>query len=275
MGSVEVATPEDLGVILDKLDGEVEAILYDAEQKHDASAQMLAAVMKKVTRSSLLLYRDTEVWAKAIENLILEICRGVGRKVLLTGRSRLASALAMALHELGYQVYLAGQAGGPGPRVTDVNGVPAAPLVVDVVVGLSPGSCEVDLSFAGFLSEDTIIIDGGIGAVASDMAEYALARNLKVIRVDMRATLDGEIREKLNTRELANSISGRRLIGGVECVAGGVHGREDAVVLDSISDPKYVVGLADGMGHVKRTFTEREKEIIRRVEEELFLTSEA
>ena len=35
--------------------------------------------------------------------------------------------------------------------------------------------------------------------------------------------------------------------------AGGILGRDGAVVLDSIHDPSRVIGVADGQGRIKRT----------------------
>jgi hypothetical protein len=78
----------------------------------------------------------------------------------------------------------------------------------------------------------------------------------------MRAGLSGEIVNVLETYELINRIMGRTEIAGVQVVSGGVLGRRGDVVVDSITNPTRIIGIADGKGQLlpdeKRTFYNEE-----------------
>jgi hypothetical protein len=44
---------------------------------------------------------------------------------------------------------------------------------------------------------------------------------------------------------------GKVTIKTTEIVAGGIMGRNGAIIVDNIKDPSYVIGVADGRGRVK------------------------
>lgn len=64
----------------------------------------------------------------------------------------------------------------------------------------------------------------------------------------MKAGLSGEILSILETDYQLNSILGKAKMGGIPVVAGGILGRKGEVIIDSISNPTAVLGIADGNG---------------------------
>lgn len=54
----------------------------------------------------------------------------------------------------------------------------------------------------------------------------------------------------LETHELKDRIMGEGKIADIPVVAGGVLGRKGDIVLDSISNPTMVIGVADGKGEL-------------------------
>jgi hypothetical protein len=66
----------------------------------------------------------------------------------------------------------------------------------------------------------------------------------------MRAALAAELTALAGARRLATELMGRAEIAGTPVVAGGMIGRRGDVVVDSISRPGRVLGVADGRGQV-------------------------
>lgn len=273
IGSAEVVSLEDLKRIVKTIDGEIDIVLYDAERKLPESEEMFKFITQNLKESMLLLYRDTDVWAKAIENFVLEITKG--ENILLVGTSNLAFKLSTALADMGKSVFVFGKEKFSIPASfkfisADIIFLETLPdKKMDIIIGIGPYP-KVDLKFSSLIHNETCLIDGGIGTFSKDLIVWALERNIKVLRVDMRGVLDAEIKEKLNAYELIHSIGGKTYIKGIECVAGGYYGRKGAVVLDSIKNPKYIVGICDGEGKVKYLLNKAERRFVKKVEKEIF-----
>jgi hypothetical protein len=45
----------------------------------------------------------------------------------------------------------------------------------------------------------------------------------------------------------------------VEVVVGGIMGSERAIVIDDIHKPSYIIGVADGKGFLKNSYTKEDK----------------
>jgi hypothetical protein len=104
-----------------------------------------------------------------------------------------------------------------------------------------------------------MVFDGGIGAIERDAVIRANARNLRVLRPDMRAALAAELSAAIGTRRVARELMGRAEIDGVPVVAGGVVGHAGEVVVDSITNPTRVLGVAAGDGGVNYGIADNER----------------
>ena len=98
------------------------------------------------------------------------------------------------------------------------------------------------------LPADAILIGIGGGSLAEDAVQTAIARGMRVLRLDMRAGLSGQVMTVLESKELWEKVMGRGTLGGVPVVAGGELGERGTVVVDSISTPAKVLSVADGKG---------------------------
>ena len=77
-------------------------------------------------------------------------------------------------------------------------------------------------------------------------------RNLKIFRVDPQSGLSGELSGIKKAYEMQEKINGRRVLNGVSMIAGGILGNDGEVVVDSVTKPKEILGIADGLGGIKR-----------------------
>jgi hypothetical protein len=115
------------------------------------------------------------------------------------------------------------------------------------------------------MNPDGLVIDASIGSILPGGVQYAINLGLKVYRLNMRAGLSGEIIVALETKELIEIIAGKGEINGVIVTAGDFIGKEGDVVVDSISNPARIIGIADGKGGLISEELERYEESKKRV----------
>lgn len=96
-----------------------------------------------------------------------------------------------------------------------------------------------------------LVYDLMTGGIDADIAQNLLFNGVEVVRLDGRAALVSEVIGLLDAQKLTNRVMGRNSINEVSVVAGGVWGNEGDVVVNSISDPTHVIGVADGIGGIK------------------------
>jgi len=92
------------------------------------------------------------------------------------------------------------------------------------------------------------VLDAGIRSLSRKAIERAQERGLAVFRSETRAGYISEIECALITRELFQSVVGSRVLEGTRIVAGGIIGERGDIVVDSVTQPERVYGVADGAG---------------------------
>jgi len=286
IGSAEVDNPEQLREIVEAVDGIVDILFIDAEMKLGDSINFVQLAKNFAKQSQVLSYKDNDVWVSSIDNLMAEILEDFsGAKVTIYGVKNLCFKLAMQLSERGCKVTLSGNDGDNLKEyVTALNKVTiketpypikahadmkTAAKDADVLVGLTPQSPLIGQEEISAMNPKGFVIDGGIGSLGPDAIRYGNQIGVKIIRVDMRAALAGEIWAVLGTKNMVSEIMGKGEITGVTVVAGGILGNRGDVVLDSISHPTKVVGIADGCGGVIYDAPREFRDSILTVEKEL------
>lgn len=92
------------------------------------------------------------------------------------------------------------------------------------------------------------MVDARVGTIYPEAIEYGIAQGFQLYRLDMRAGLSGEITTVLETSELTDKVIGAEDYDDIRIVAGGALGRKGDIVVDSISQPSRIIGIADGCG---------------------------
>ncbi len=267
ISSAQVGDPSVLAAVAAAIDGECDFCFADSDIQ--AGGWSVASVMRPLLRrSALLAYRDTATWARAVELQLIEL-HNDGTPVLVLGADRLALQLATGLAERGVPVWLsAGAAAGDAVasirRLCHPNApIEAKPDPVAAAAGASVLAAfeprVIKTAIVDALPSGATVFDGGVGAIEPEAVIRANARNLRVLRPDMRAALAAELSAALGTRRVARELMGRSAIDGVPVVAGGVVGQAGEVVVDSITNPTRVLGVAAGDGGVNYEFAGNER----------------
>lgn len=205
-----------------------------------------------------LVYSDHEMWARttAVHLTALLDGRLSGRTIAVTGTPGLARRAAVEFAAAGAHVALDPSA---CPRIDapfaedgriTVRAVGEAAAEADAVVSLSPRRPAVDSETVARMRRGALLYDGGIGSLAREAVPAAEARGIRVVRIDMRPSLAATALERMGMRRIVREHMGRATWDGVSVVAGGLIGREGEVIVDSVSRPTRVVGVADGRGGV-------------------------
>ena len=282
IGSLEVCRASAMGTAVKAADGRVDYVFLDAEPKCTEHGKILQRAVKGFKKSKLLLYKDNDVWVQAVADMIVEESKEklTQTTVLIAGRNNLSFKLCLTLKELGMKVFLwdrraisgfrmpAWACFGRGLSFNAVKEIARLPDA-DIIVGMSPGRALVGKEFLSKLKPGGLVIDAGIDSISPDFVEGALEDDVRIVRTDMRAALSAEVEARINTSRLVGEIRGRTTVGGRQCVAGGIYGREGDLVLDSITSPVCVVGISDGRGGVRYRLSDEEEMVLREVRAEL------
>jgi hypothetical protein len=117
------------------------------------------------------------------------------------------------------------------------------------------------------MAPNGIVLDVGKGSICEDAIESALKDGVTIIRSDISAALYGFISQKQRMQTTLENHIGKRNVGEITVVAGGMFGREGDVVVDSISNPRFIQGVADGRGDLKRVLSKADSDSINKVKE--------
>lgn len=219
--------------LIPDIDGKVDIVLYDGENKLYNSVKMRKMIENKLLKSKLFIYNDTNLWVKAIENYVLVKNNVSQPKIYVNINNELGKKLYDSFKSYGFNVLV----------VLNRNDK------VDFLIGIEDS--EIDNKYITNISKNTVIIDAGIGSVSKEIINYCHQKDIKILRVDMRIVLESEIIQKDETYNFIDKVQGRKKINDFYIVAGGYYGKEGDIVVDSINKPSCVIGIADGQGKVK------------------------
>lgn len=265
IGNAEIDKVEQIKEIVRGIDGKVNTIIVDTEQK-GIKGNLVEEIKRIAKDSRILTYKDHDLWVNATDTVLSQLCNVYNLKITIVGASSLGCKLAIKLAERGGIVTVTPCEEDKHIRkiVDALNTIklkasPKITAVIDkieatkgalVLVGLTPQIASVTREMVEVMNPKGLIMDAGLGSIGDEAIEYANKKGIKLLRLDMRAALTGEIVNLLSTDHLVTKIMGKRKMDGITIVAGGIVGMKGDVVVDSMSDPSLVIGLADGRGNV-------------------------
>lgn len=256
VASIEVQNLFDLQKFFPMIDQCFDVVLFDGEVKVKDGNAMWDYVRTNNSSAKLLRYRDSEVWAKAIENIVISKKPHL-TSVFITGYALIEAKLKDAF-------------ASQGVRVFTKEDIPTN-LEFDVIIGVSEDMPVLFFSqLSKSINKHTLVVDGGFGSIDSDLLSYATLNDIEIIRTDMRYAIEAEIKNKLASLKLVEEIQGKREIAGISCVAGGTYGAKGSIVLDHITKPKKILGIADGRGKVNYKIDKEYQEQVDKIEAVLF-----
>jgi len=251
IGNCQLNSINILKSFIKDIDGVVDILLCDVEFKIKESLVMKEFLLNNILKSKLYFYNDSEIWAKAIVNIILMKSKKQLTKIYLNRDTFLGKKISYLLESFGF----------------NISYFLDSYKTFDFVIGLKEN--EVNKNFVKSISKNTIIIDASIGSLTKGILEYCFENKIEVMRVDMRVVVETEILQKDNSFELFNNIQGKKDFEGFSIVAGGIYGKSGEIVVDSIQKPSCVIGISNGDGSVKYSLNREEIEKVKQFEREI------
>jgi 4-hydroxy-2-oxovalerate aldolase len=271
IGNIEFLDIEDALLAIEAIDGIADIIFIDIDQLPDDVRTLSAAVKK----SNVSIYSDGRALVQGTEAFLSQFMINLqNKKIVVWGNCALASELGQGLERYGAQITVCIVDAAEKPDVEEdvvslVLLYEDALRECDIFIGLAPYTESLDGSILEKLSQDVMVLDAGLSSFTTDFIQLATARKMSVYRIDIRAGLSGEITNRLDTVDLIELVIGRGEIDGVSVVAGGLIGEMGEIVVDRITDPTKVIGVADGMGGVLDSGNVNDVKNITRVKTEI------
>jgi len=251
--------------IIKAVDGIVDVILVDAEEKMKGLEDLVNIVRSEARKSRILTFKANDLTADSADALLAQYMPNIhGKRVSIIGAGNLGSKIALKLLERGGNVVITGTNKEKIKKISDgLNSIKSeaskskiigmtenleACRNADVIISSTPGIPIVTAEMVNSMNMNGIIIDAGIGTITPEAISSANKKGIRILRLDMRAGFAGSLTTIFETENFIEKILGSREIGGVRIIAGGIIGKEGDVVVDNISNPTKVIGIADGRG---------------------------
>lgn len=265
-------------------DGKVEAIYVDVEEKQPINLLELAKPI--IQHSKIIAIKPNDIAIESCDLLLRHKYHDdiSGKNILVIGTGNLASKIALRAAERQANVYIHGRS--EEKEQTIVKGINAflpqytTPIQTadnwteetkkfDIVISFLSGQYWDEEWLLTNADKHTLIIDGGISNFSSHFIQQVLAQDLMIVRLDVRFALAYQFMATMNDSiSFYKDVFGKVYEGEYCLVSGGYIGEEGSVIVDQISRPTQVIGIADGRGGVKseNSLTEKDQLAIQTIQ---------
>jgi hypothetical protein len=221
------------------------------------------AVRSQVRHSQVLTVRPNALSAAALDQLVgLERPKLGTEHAVVFGAGNLGARAGFLLAERGARVTLVRRNQAKLALITAglrellpdhlrgrLSGARALNEPCDVLIGATPGVAAIGARELGHIAEGGLLVDAGGGTIEPEALARAHERKLRVLGLFIRPAWTAHVESLLEQRELLRSCgAGRAIWRGVSIVSGGFIGQRGDVLVDDVSAPTRLLGIADGEG---------------------------
>ena len=288
VGSASLTRQDRLVQVLEAVDGAVDVVFLDVDHKPFGPPSPAATARQHLKEGLLLTYSDSDVWVQAVEDQVVRLLGEAveGEDLTIFGHHPKSLMLALRLGRRLARVALLGESEDRRKRAFlgalkrfwfdpatfdlsyhDIGSRRATEKLrrARLVVAWPRKGSLFSAEHASQLRQATHVIDAGVHGLSRDGIEEARRRKLELIRVNMWPALIGALSAAEESARGCREALRRETLAGVPVVAGGAMGRRGDVIVDSISNPMRVIGVADGLGGVLYEYTSEQAEQVSRV----------
>ncbi len=277
------------------IDGNVDYVFVDSEKKISnkfsitgSIANIERAVRESIVQSHFFTYKGNDLTVDSIDSLLSylykEKIRGLGGvKVAIIGSGNLGSKLALKMVERGADVVVTRRNKSKLKCIVKALNLikpdytqeeveysydnKEASKQVEILIGTTNGLPSITLEMAKLVANKAIILDAGKGTIEQDALKYFNSKGATVYRVDITASLAGMVEMQLFLDDVFRFKLGRRQYHGIGIVSGGIIGKSGELVVDDISSPGVIYGVAQGDGLFKDKLSKEDQESLNKLQE--------
>ncbi len=246
------------------VDGKVDVIFVDAENKLSNCKNIFKKIRKIMHHSKIYPIKGNDFTADATFGIVCNVLKDpTDKKICIIGAGNIGSKVALKLLECGAKVYIINSNKNSSLKVTKaINALKPRecvdlakaitkkqiPLNLDCIIGFTRGIPVITKQVISKMKKNGVVIDGGSGTISTNGITEAQKKNLRLLKVDTRYGFLANTELMIKSEVLMSKISGIKKFNHVNMVAGGVIGKRGDMVVDDISKPTRLFGVADGKG---------------------------
>lgn len=259
--SFSIADEQVAVEVIQLFDSYAHYIYVDIELKQ--AINLYELVKANIRSSRLREIKPNDLAMDAADILIYKSVKDKEKNIVVVGTGNIGVKLAIRLAERNYNVFLHGRNSDKvNTFVNVINDMlpkytkkirPWNKEQIDVLCTMVAAVEVITEEYIPYFNADGLAIDGGIGNFSKGFIQEAHLRGLNILRLDVRISNDvlSGIDQSFNS-DFFTAIKGERAIEGVHVVSGGIIGKEGDIIVDRISSPTRVMGIANGIGGVKK-----------------------
>ena len=284
--------------IIKIIDGAVDYVLVDSEKKipfyinqdqrdlkgkkanisSNFKTEKLSNICSiKIKKSKIFEYKPSDITVNATWSFLSQKLNFLsGKKISILGSGNIGSKLALKLVECGVSVSIYRQNTDKGyliakalnfvkskdtkSSITFHRNILDAALISDVLIGATNGIPIIDLDLLKGIKKDAIIVDLGKNTLTKEAIQFANTNNIEIYRTDITSALEGFIFETIKMNDILNESYGKKDLGYCAIVGGGYFGIFGDIIVDNVTCPSRVLGVAAGDGTMKKRLSKEDKD---------------
>lgn len=259
--------------LIDGFNDLVDYFLIDPEVKGDYS-NLLSDAEKRIPRDRLKIIKPNDFTVNSAMVLISELLYSRGKKsVSILGLGNIGFKLLIMLLESGIDCSIYTRNGekeasvlgvynhfirGTG-KFTFFKNLPECLDQSEVVVTCTPGVANINQEAISGIKEEKIFLDIGNGSFTTEAVELLFAVGCKIFVLDSRPGLWGQLEVMSRVESRLKSLGARNVNESLRLVTVGVMGRRGDIIVSSLEEPFYAIGVCDGKGGVMPNNKARKK----------------
>lgn len=268
---VEIGDASLVDFIIEQAEGIIDKIVLDVDYKRAASREIIEAVRKQ-NRIPVMEYSDLKMWGDSSLDFVLQNEKNhLPLRVLLLGHSYLTTHILQSFLLRDVDIFMLPEDYLDEYALDDHVQVAVRSMRLhkvetenefDIIIG-SNLKREYDCNRLVSISAKSVY-DIGLQNFSREYISSQMAKGVEVYRFDNRAAVSSVVLNLMETDELIKHVMGRAEIADMHIVSGGLMGRKGDFVVDHITNPHSVLGIADGHGSFihEYDYTDEERERI-------------
>ena len=285
-----------LSEIIKIIDGNVDYIFVDSEKKipiriHPElnvieTGNLSKVCFQNIKKSKILEYKPNDITVNATWSFLSQRLDFLsGKKISILGSGNIGSKLALKLVECGVSVSMHRRNNYKGhviaqglnfvkpnntvSNITFHEDILQTSFMSDVIIGATSGVSIIDVDLLKSVKKDAIIVDLGKNTLTKEAIKFALTNNIEIFRTDVTSAFEGFIYEAIKMNEILQYSYGKKDLGFCFIVGGGSLGEKGDIVVDNITHPKRIFGIAAGDGTIKKEPSSIDKENIKKLKKQM------
>lgn len=273
--------------ILKIIDGSIDLIFVDSEkkipvrigQKIDVSknSNLFQICFQKIHKSKVFEYKPSDITVNATWSFLSQRLNYLsGKKISILGSGNIGSKLALKLVESNAMVSIFRRNNYKGyyiakginlikpenslSNVTFSKDIINTIYMSDVIVGTTNGISVIDKNLLKKTKNLVIVIDLGKNTLTKDAIQFAQLNNIEIYRTDITSAFEAFIYEAIRLNDVLSKSYGKKDLGYCSIIGGGYFGKRGDIVVDNITRPTTVFGIAAGDGTMQKELSRQDKE---------------